>query len=93
MAFLSPMYIVGDLETLWHKRLGHANMKVILKLNYMSLFKYLPNLGSNNHSFNTCKIVSQVHASPKINTNKALSQKNLGTTSYRSIWSINHSKL
>ena len=49
-------------------------MKVIFKLTSMSLVKDLPNLGFNNHSCNTCKLVSQVHASPKINSNKVLSQ-------------------
>ena len=73
MAFISPTCTIGDSSTLWHKRLGHANMEVILKLISMSLFRDLPKLDSINHSCNTCKLGNQVHASLKTNFNKTSS--------------------
>ena len=66
MAFISPTCTIGDSSTLWHKRLGHANMEVILKLISMSLVRDLPKLDFINHSCNTCKIGNQVHASLKL---------------------------
>ena len=65
--FKSPIDVIGDESTLWHKRLGHASMKVILKLNSKALVRNLPKLDYAYHSCNACKLGSQVHASQKFN--------------------------
>ena len=59
--------VVGDDSTLWHKILGHASMKVILKLISKALVRNFPKLDYAYHSCNVCKLGNQVHASQKSN--------------------------
>ncbi|GKE68454.1 retrovirus-related pol polyprotein from transposon TNT 1-94, partial [Tanacetum coccineum] len=52
-------------STLWHRRLGHANMRLIQLLTSKKLVKNLPKLKFDKHSCDACKIGKQAHTSHK----------------------------
>ncbi|PWA63219.1 retrotransposon protein [Artemisia annua] len=52
-------------STLWHRRLGHANMQQIQSLVSKELVRNLPSLKYNQHLCDACKIEKQAHASHK----------------------------
>jgi hypothetical protein len=52
-------------STLWHRRLGHANMQQIQSLASKELVRNLPNLEYEKHFCDACKTGKQVHASHK----------------------------
>ncbi|GJT48512.1 retrovirus-related pol polyprotein from transposon TNT 1-94 [Tanacetum coccineum] len=52
-------------STLWHRRLGHANMQLIQSLASKELVRNLPKLKFDRHFCDTCKIGKQAHASHK----------------------------
>nr|GEV16586.1 retrotransposon protein [Tanacetum cinerariifolium] len=52
-------------STLWHRRLGHANMRLIKSLASKVLVRNLPILKFDQHSYDACKIGKQAHASHK----------------------------
>ncbi|GJV57806.1 retrovirus-related pol polyprotein from transposon TNT 1-94, partial [Tanacetum coccineum] len=54
-----------DNSTLWHRRLGHANMRLIQSLSSKELVRNLPKLKYNQHFYDACKIGKQAHASHK----------------------------
>ena len=54
-----------DNSTLWHRRLGHANMRLLQKLTSNELVRDLPNVKFDNHFCDACKIGKQVHSSHK----------------------------
>ncbi|GJQ91907.1 retrovirus-related pol polyprotein from transposon TNT 1-94 [Tanacetum coccineum] len=58
--------IDGNL-TLRHRRLGHANMRLIQSLASKELVRNLPKLKFDKHLCNACKIGKQAHASHKAN--------------------------
>nr|GEU36473.1 copia protein [Tanacetum cinerariifolium] len=50
---------------LWHRRLGHANMRLIQSLASKELVRNLPKLKFDQHFYDACKIGKQAHASHK----------------------------
>nr|GEV27152.1 reverse transcriptase domain-containing protein [Tanacetum cinerariifolium] len=52
-------------STLWHKRLGHINKRLIQSLASKKLVTNLPKLKFNQHLGDACKIRKQAHASHK----------------------------
>ncbi|GJV14825.1 retrovirus-related pol polyprotein from transposon TNT 1-94 [Tanacetum coccineum] len=52
-------------STLWHRRLGHANMHLIQSLASKELVRNLPKLKFDQHFCDACKIGKQAHASHK----------------------------
>ncbi|GJX21146.1 retrovirus-related pol polyprotein from transposon TNT 1-94 [Tanacetum coccineum] len=55
-------------STLWHTRLGHANMRLIQSLASKELVRNLPKLKFDQHFYDACKIGKQAHASHKAKT-------------------------
>ncbi|GKB81713.1 retrovirus-related pol polyprotein from transposon TNT 1-94 [Tanacetum coccineum] len=56
---------IDENSTLWHRRLGHANMRLIQSLSSKELVRNLPKLKFDQHFCNACKIRKQAHASHK----------------------------
>ncbi|GKD14651.1 retrovirus-related pol polyprotein from transposon TNT 1-94 [Tanacetum coccineum] len=56
---------IDENSTLWHKRLGHANMRLIQSLASKELVRNLPKLKFDQHFCDACKIEKQAHASHK----------------------------
>ncbi|GJS69221.1 retrovirus-related pol polyprotein from transposon TNT 1-94 [Tanacetum coccineum] len=56
---------VVDNSTLWHRRLGHANMRLIQSLSSKELVRNLPKLKYDKHFCDACKIGKQAHTSHK----------------------------
>ncbi|GJZ95228.1 retrovirus-related pol polyprotein from transposon TNT 1-94 [Tanacetum coccineum] len=52
-------------STLWHKRLGHANMQLIQSLASKELVRNLPKLKYDQHFCDACKVGKQAHVSHK----------------------------
>ncbi|GJX39868.1 retrovirus-related pol polyprotein from transposon TNT 1-94 [Tanacetum coccineum] len=67
---------INDNSTLWHRRLGHANMRLIQSLASKELVRNLPKLKFDQHFCDACKIRKQAHASHKaknvVSTTKCL---------------------
>ncbi|GJT32722.1 retrovirus-related pol polyprotein from transposon TNT 1-94 [Tanacetum coccineum] len=56
---------IDENSTLWHRRLGHSNMRLIQSLASKELVKNLPKLKFDQHFCDACKIEKQAHASHK----------------------------
>ncbi|GKA70455.1 retrovirus-related pol polyprotein from transposon TNT 1-94, partial [Tanacetum coccineum] len=56
---------IDENSTLWHKRLGHANMRLIQSLASKELVRNLPKLKFDQHFCDAWKIGKQAHASHK----------------------------
>ncbi|GJV46527.1 retrovirus-related pol polyprotein from transposon TNT 1-94 [Tanacetum coccineum] len=56
---------IDENSTLWHMRLGHANMHLIQSLASKELVRNLPKLKFDQHFCDACKIRKQAHASHK----------------------------
>ncbi|GKA19543.1 retrovirus-related pol polyprotein from transposon TNT 1-94 [Tanacetum coccineum] len=56
---------VVDNSTLWHRRLGHANICLIQSLSSKELVRNLRKLKYDKHFCDTCKTEKQAHASHK----------------------------
>ncbi|GJY68824.1 copia protein [Tanacetum coccineum] len=56
---------IDENSTLWHRRLGHANMRLIQSLASKKLVRNLPKLKFDQHFCDACKIGKQAHASHK----------------------------
>nr|GEV30093.1 fasciclin-like arabinogalactan protein 2 [Tanacetum cinerariifolium] len=56
---------IDENSTLWHKRLGHANMCLIQSLASKELVRNLSKLKFDQHFCDACKIGKQAHASHK----------------------------
>ncbi|GJZ03055.1 retrovirus-related pol polyprotein from transposon TNT 1-94, partial [Tanacetum coccineum] len=56
---------IDENSTLWHRRLGHANMRLIQSLASKELVRNLPKLKFDQHFCDACKIRKQAHASHK----------------------------
>ncbi|GJY37917.1 retrovirus-related pol polyprotein from transposon TNT 1-94 [Tanacetum coccineum] len=52
-------------STLWHRRLGHVNMRLIQSLASKELVRNLPKLKFDQHFCDACKMGKQAHASHK----------------------------
>ncbi|GJU92107.1 retrovirus-related pol polyprotein from transposon TNT 1-94 [Tanacetum coccineum] len=56
---------IDENSTLWHRRLGHANMHLIQSLASKELVRNSHNLKFDQHFYDACKIGKQAHASHK----------------------------
>ncbi|GJT65294.1 putative reverse transcriptase domain-containing protein [Tanacetum coccineum] len=56
---------IDENSTLWHRRLGHANMRLIQSLASKEIVRNLPKLKFDQHFCDACKIGKQAHASHK----------------------------
>ncbi|GJT20813.1 retrovirus-related pol polyprotein from transposon TNT 1-94 [Tanacetum coccineum] len=56
---------IDENSTLWHRRLGHANMRLIQSFASKELVRNLPKLKFDQHFCDACKIGKQAHASHK----------------------------
>ena len=56
---------LDESSTLWHRRLGHANMRLIQNLSSKDLVRDLPKLKYDQHFCDACKVGKQVHSSHK----------------------------
>ncbi|GJU05651.1 retrovirus-related pol polyprotein from transposon TNT 1-94 [Tanacetum coccineum] len=56
---------IDENSTLWNKRLGHANMRLIPSLESKELVRNLPKLKFDQHFCDACKTRKQAHASHK----------------------------
>ncbi|GJX59880.1 retrotransposon protein, partial [Tanacetum coccineum] len=56
---------IDENSTLWHRRLGHANMRLIQSLASKELVRNLPKLKFDQHFCDACKIRKQAHTSHK----------------------------
>nr|GEV77394.1 retrovirus-related Pol polyprotein from transposon TNT 1-94 [Tanacetum cinerariifolium] len=57
--------MIDENSTLWHRRLGHANMRLIQSLASKELVRNLPKLKFDQHFCDAFKIGKQAHASHK----------------------------
>ncbi|GJT76643.1 retrovirus-related pol polyprotein from transposon TNT 1-94 [Tanacetum coccineum] len=57
--------MIDENSTLWHRRLGHVNMRLIQSLASKELVRNLPKLKFDQHFCDACKIRKQAHASHK----------------------------
>ncbi|GJX44545.1 retrovirus-related pol polyprotein from transposon TNT 1-94 [Tanacetum coccineum] len=57
--------MIDENSTLWHRRLGHANVRLIQLLTSKELVRNLPKLKFDQHFCNACKMGKQTHASHK----------------------------
>nr|GEY54916.1 retrotransposon protein [Tanacetum cinerariifolium] len=53
---------IDENSTLWHMRLGHANMRLIQSLASKELVRNLPKLNFDKHFCDACKIRKQAHS-------------------------------
>ncbi|GJW09316.1 zf-CCHC domain-containing protein [Tanacetum coccineum] len=56
---------IDENSTLWHRRLGHANMRLIQSLASKELVRNLPRLKFDQHFCDACKVGKQAHTSHK----------------------------
>ncbi|GJY55752.1 retrovirus-related pol polyprotein from transposon TNT 1-94 [Tanacetum coccineum] len=56
---------IDENSTLWHRRLGHANMRLIQSLASKELVRNLPKLKFDQHFCDACKMGKQAHVSHK----------------------------
>ncbi|GJV50385.1 putative reverse transcriptase domain-containing protein [Tanacetum coccineum] len=56
---------IDENSTLWHRRLSHANMRLIQSLASKELVRNLPKLKFDQHFCDACKIGKQAHTSHK----------------------------
>ncbi|GKA99753.1 retrovirus-related pol polyprotein from transposon TNT 1-94 [Tanacetum coccineum] len=56
---------IDENSTLWHRRLGHANMRLIQSLASKELVRNLPKLKFDQHFCDACKIGKQAHTNHK----------------------------
>ncbi|GJT24030.1 retrovirus-related pol polyprotein from transposon TNT 1-94 [Tanacetum coccineum] len=57
--------MIDEISTLWHKRLGHANMRLIQQLASKKLVRNLTKLKFDQHFCDACKIRKQARGSHK----------------------------
>ncbi|GKA84924.1 retrovirus-related pol polyprotein from transposon TNT 1-94 [Tanacetum coccineum] len=57
--------MIDENSTLWHRRLGHTNMRLIQSLASKELVRNLPKLKFDQHFCDACKIGKQAHVSHK----------------------------
>ncbi|GJZ12618.1 retrovirus-related pol polyprotein from transposon TNT 1-94 [Tanacetum coccineum] len=56
---------IDENSTLWHRRLGHANIRLIQSLASKELVRNLPKLKFDQHFYDACKMGKKAHASHK----------------------------
>ncbi|GJX36058.1 retrovirus-related pol polyprotein from transposon TNT 1-94 [Tanacetum coccineum] len=57
--------MIDENSMLWHRRLGHTNIRLIQSLTSKDLVRNLPKLKFDQHFCDACKIRKQAHASHK----------------------------
>jgi hypothetical protein len=82
---------VNDNSTLWHRRLGHANMRLLQSLDSKDLVRKLPKLKFDQHFCDACKVGKQGHSSHKpknlISTSRCLELLHMDLFGPSAIWS------
>ncbi|GJX86059.1 retrovirus-related pol polyprotein from transposon TNT 1-94 [Tanacetum coccineum] len=82
---------IDENSTLWHRRLGHANMRLIQSLASKELVRNLPKLKFDQHFFDACKIRKQAHASHKakniVSTSRCLELLHMDLFGPSTVWS------
>ncbi|GJU87449.1 retrovirus-related pol polyprotein from transposon TNT 1-94 [Tanacetum coccineum] len=82
---------IDENSTLWHRRLGHANMYLIQSLSSKELIKNLPKLKFDQHFCDAYKIGKQAHASHKakniVSTTRCLELLHMDLFSPSAVWS------
>lgn len=67
---------IDETSTLWHRRLGHANMLLIQSLDSMELVRNLHKLKLDKHFYDACQVGKQAHSTHKaknmVSTNRCL---------------------
>ncbi|GKA22540.1 retrovirus-related pol polyprotein from transposon TNT 1-94 [Tanacetum coccineum] len=82
---------IDENSTLWHRILGHANMRLIQSLASKELVRNLPKLKFDQHFCDACKIGKQAHASHKakniISTTRCLELLHMDLFGPSAVWS------
>ncbi|GJT86124.1 retrovirus-related pol polyprotein from transposon TNT 1-94 [Tanacetum coccineum] len=82
---------IDEKSTLWHKRLGHANMRLIQSLASKELVRNLPRIKFDQHFCNAYKIGKQAHASHKaknlVSTTRCLELLHMDLFGPSAVWS------
>ncbi|GJT07347.1 retrovirus-related pol polyprotein from transposon TNT 1-94 [Tanacetum coccineum] len=82
---------INENSTLWHRRLGHANMCLIQSLASKELVRNLPKLKFDQHLCDACKIRKQAHASHKaknlVSTTRCLELLHMDLFDPSAVWS------
>nr|GEY27587.1 retrovirus-related Pol polyprotein from transposon TNT 1-94 [Tanacetum cinerariifolium] len=82
---------IDENSTLWHRRLGHANKRLIQSLASKELIRNLPKLKFDQHFCDACKIRKQAHASHKakniVSTTRCLELLHMGLFVPSAAWS------
>nr|GEW02227.1 retrovirus-related Pol polyprotein from transposon TNT 1-94 [Tanacetum cinerariifolium] len=77
--------------TLWHRRLGHANMRLIQSLASKELVRNLPKLKFDQHFCDACKMGKEAHASRKakiiVSTTRCLELLHMDLFGPSAVWS------
>ncbi|GJX49783.1 retrovirus-related pol polyprotein from transposon TNT 1-94, partial [Tanacetum coccineum] len=77
--------------TLWHRRLGHANMRLIQSLASKELVRNLPKLKFDQHFCDACKIGKQAYVSHKakniVSTTRCLELLHMDLFGPSTVWS------
>ncbi|GJV14533.1 retrovirus-related pol polyprotein from transposon TNT 1-94 [Tanacetum coccineum] len=81
---------IDENSTLWHRRLGHANVHLIQSLASKELVMNLPKLKFGQHFCDACKIGKQTHISHKA---KNMVSTTIRTPSHGSFRSIHRTEL
>ncbi|GJU01058.1 retrovirus-related pol polyprotein from transposon TNT 1-94 [Tanacetum coccineum] len=82
---------IDESSTLWHRRLGHANMRLIQLLASKELVRNVPKLKFDQHFCDACKIRKQAHASHKakniVSTTRCLELLHMDLFGPSTVWS------
>ncbi|GJU31217.1 retrovirus-related pol polyprotein from transposon TNT 1-94 [Tanacetum coccineum] len=82
---------IDENSTLWHRRLGHANMRLIQSLASKELVRNLPKLKFDQHFCDACKIGKQAHTSHKakniVSTTRCLELLHMDLFGPSAVWS------
>nr|GEX51115.1 retrovirus-related Pol polyprotein from transposon TNT 1-94 [Tanacetum cinerariifolium] len=82
---------IDENSTLWHRRIGHANMCLIQLLASKKLVRNLPTLKFDQHLCDACKIRKQAHASHKakniVSTTRGLELLHMDLFGPSAVWS------
>ncbi|GJR84714.1 retrovirus-related pol polyprotein from transposon TNT 1-94 [Tanacetum coccineum] len=82
---------IDENSTLWHRRLGHANMRLIQSLASKELVRNLPRIKFDQHFCDACKIGKQAHASHKaknlVSTTRCLELLHMDLFGPSAVWS------
>ncbi|GJY93231.1 retrovirus-related pol polyprotein from transposon TNT 1-94 [Tanacetum coccineum] len=82
---------IDENSTLWHRRLGHANMRLIQSLASKELVRNLPKLKFDQHFCDACKMGKQAHVSHKakniVSTTRCLELLHMDLFGPSAVWS------